>query len=96
MCADNNTSGRIWNNGNTIGVMDEGDELLTLIEAAKETGYSTERLRQFAVRGEMPARQYGRQWLVQRAALRRFLAGHRPHTGRPRGSKNRPAPPDPA
>lgn len=70
--------------------MDEGDELLTLIEAAKETGYSPERLRQFAARGEMPAKQYGRQWLVQRTALRRFLANHQPKTGRPRGSKRRP------
>lgn len=72
--------------------MEREDDLLTLIEAAKETGYSAERLRQFAARGEMPAKQYGRQWLVYRSSLHRFLADHQPKTGRPRGSKNKPTP----
>lgn len=73
--------------------MEREDDLLTLIEAATVSGYTAERLRQFAANGTMPAKQYGRQWLVQRAALTRFMASHKPTTGRPRGSKNRPTTP---
>lgn len=69
------------------------EELLTLVAAAAETGYTPGRLRQLARKGELPAKRYGGTWLVQRTALRRFLAEHRPTTGRPRGSRNRPARP---
>jgi hypothetical protein len=74
--------------------MDEGDELLTLTVAATETGYTPERLRQLARSGDLPAKLYGKTWLVQRSALRRFISSHHPTTGRPRGSRNRkPTPP---
>lgn len=82
----------MWNHGNTIGVMEREDDLLTLIEAATVSGYTAERLRQLADRKKLPAKKYGNQWLVERGALTRFLAGYQPTTGRPRGSKNRPAP----
>lgn len=72
--------------------MDGEDELLTLVQAAKESGYSPESLRLFAAKGKIDgAKQYGRQWLIHRTALRRFLSQHHPTTGRPRGSRNRPA-----
>lgn len=71
--------------------MGEEDELLTLIEASKESEYSPEALRLWASKGHMKAKKYGRQWLVERRELRRFLAGHHPTTGRPRGSR-KPSP----
>lgn len=66
------------------------DELLTFAKVAEETGYSSARLRQLAARGELPAKLYGKTWLIQRTDLEKFLAEHHPRTGRPRGSKNRP------
>ena len=73
--------------------MEREDDLLTLTEASAASGYSPERLRQFATRGLMPAKKYGTQWLVHRSALTRFMAEHHPTTGRPRGSKNKPPAP---
>lgn len=69
------------------------DELLTLSVVAAETGYSSARLRQLAKAEKLPAKQYGKTWLVRRSDLTRFLAEHQPTTGRPRGSRNRTAPP---
>lgn len=71
------------------------DELLTLTTVAAETGYTPERLRQLARAGDLPAKLYGKTWLVERSAVKRFIAEHKPTTGRPRGSRNRPKP-DPA
>jgi hypothetical protein len=71
------------------------EELLTIAKVAEETGYTARRLRQFAERGDLPAKLYGRTYLVERGDLRRFLAGHHPTTGRPRGSRNRKQPTPP-
>lgn len=72
------------------------DELLTLTKAAEETGFTSRRLRQLAEEKVLPARKYGHTWLVHRSVLARFLAEHQPTTGRPRGSRNRKPPTDPA
>lgn len=71
------------------------DELLTIADAAKESGFTPRRLRQLAEDGALPAKKYGKTWLVKRPAFQRFLTEHQPKTGRPRGSKNRPRCPDP-
>lgn len=71
------------------------EELVTLTTVAKETGYSRERLRQFAAKGELPAQLLGKTWVVKRSDVSRFLSEHHPKTGRPRGSRNRPKPPTP-
>jgi excisionase family DNA binding protein len=68
------------------------DELLTLSKVAEETGFTPRRLRQLAEKKLLPAELYGRTYLVKRTDLTRFLAEHKPTTGRPRGSRNRPAP----
>lgn len=67
--------------------------MLTLVQAAAETGYTTGRLRQMARLEGLPAQKYGNTWVIQRGELVRYLAGHKPNRGRPRGSRNRrPAP----
>lgn len=68
---------------------EEDEELLTLTVAAQRSGYTPERLRQLAREGDLPAKKYGKTWLVKSTALRRFLDEHHPSTGRPRGSRNR-------
>lgn len=73
---------------------EEGDdELLTLTVAAHESGFTPRRLRQLAKDQVLPAKLYGKVWLVSRPKFRQFLAEYKPRTGRPRGSKNRPPAP---
>lgn len=69
--------------------MAEDDELLTLTEAAAETGYTTGRLRQMARDHGLPAKKYGNTWLITRGELEQYLSAHHPERGRPRGSRNR-------
>jgi len=76
--------------------MAEEDELLTITKAAEESGFTPRRLRQLAHDRVLPAKLYGKTWLVSRPALLRFLSEHQPKTGRPRGSRNRRPTPDAA
>lgn len=75
--------------------MTEEDRLLTLADVSGQTGYTQRRLRQLAEKGVLKAELLGKTYVVRESALTRFLSEHRPKTGRPRGSKNRPQP-DPA
>jgi hypothetical protein len=63
--------------------------------AAKEAGYSTERLRQFIRDGMLAGEQQGRFWLVKMSDVRRLMQTYQPTTGRPRGSRNRKQPTPP-
>ncbi len=45
------------------------DNLITTTAGAELTGYTAAYVRQLILRGKLPARKTGRDWLVSRAAL---------------------------
>ena len=55
-----------------------GEELLSLRQAAQQSGLSTSRLRRLAAKGTLQARKAGAYWVVTSAALKAFMALERP------------------
>lgn len=64
----------------------DGDELLTLAKAAEIAEYKPTSLRNMALRGEFPAKKIGRDWVITRSQLEKWMRGpgYHPRKGRPR------------
>jgi len=56
------------------------DELISLSEAAKISGFTTRHLRYLADNGELWARKLGRNWFTTKLAIKEYLARER-HPG---------------
>jgi hypothetical protein len=56
------------------------DELITLSDAAKLSGFTTRHLRYLAENGELWARKLGRNWFTTKLAVEEYLARER-HPG---------------
>ena len=56
------------------------DELISLSEAAKISGFTTRHLRYLADNGELWARKLGRNWFTTELAIKKYLARER-HPG---------------
>jgi excisionase family DNA binding protein len=56
------------------------------IDKAKQAGYDPSALRRLAIDGKIPARKIGKQWVIAREDLEKWMAGkgYRPRSGRPR------------
>ena len=68
-------------------------ELITVREAARDSGFRVSTLRKHILAGRIPgARKDGRDWLLPRHELRSLLQ-NRPRIGRPPGSGKPPVPP---
>jgi hypothetical protein len=53
------------------------DELISLTEAAEQSGFTTRHLRYLATNGELWARKLGRNWFTTKRALEEYLAQDR-------------------
>ena len=53
------------------------DELITLSEAAKSSGFTSRHLRYLAENGELWAKKLGRNWFTTTQALEEYLARER-------------------
>jgi len=60
------------------------DDLITLEEAAKLSGFTTRHLRHLANRGELWARKLGRNWFTTAQAVKGYLARDRRPGPRPK------------
>jgi hypothetical protein len=69
----------------------EDEELVLVAEAARETGYSAEWLRQLIDAGKVRGKRVGRFYVMPKTEVSRLRKEPRSRRGRPRGSKNRPA-----
>lgn len=49
------------------------DELISLSEAAEQSGYTTRHLRHLAISGEIWAKKLGRNWLTTALAVQEYL-----------------------
>jgi hypothetical protein len=65
------------------------DEILTLSEVSKETGYEMSTLRREAGKGNLKAKKFGNTWTVTRSALIEWLQSEQrnPKKG-PKGPRN--------
>ncbi|MFN8519591.1 MAG: helix-turn-helix domain-containing protein [Chloroflexota bacterium] len=62
------------------------DQVLTLLEAARELDIHPDSLRKLANRGAVPgARKWAKRWVFDRSELRRFKGTYRNLPGRPPG-----------
>lgn len=63
-----------------LDALREGERLLTVREAAQQTGWSRENVQRAVTLGLLPAHKLGRQWFVTEAAVRHWVeqAPHRP------------------
>ena len=55
-------------------VVEQVDEMLTTVQAAKIVGLTPRRLRQLAVDGVIPATKVGRDWLMWLSDIARYQA----------------------
>jgi len=62
---------------------------LSVAQAASLLGVSPGRVRQLAASGQLPARRFGRAWVIRRADLERYRALREGVKGRPRGVTRR-------
>ena len=62
------------------------DDLISLSEAAKTSGFTTRHLRYLAEKGELWARKLGRNWFTTASAIEEYLARER-HPG-PKAKQN--------
>lgn len=67
--------------------MEVEDERITVQDAAQELGVHPDTLLKAIKRGDLPARKFGRQWELTRAAVEKFRT-HRPKVGRPPNHPN--------
>lgn len=70
----------------------EDEELLTVDRAAEILDVSHMTVRRYMNTGRLPKRRLGREYVLYPSDLKKL---ERPKAGRPRGSRNRPAPPAP-
>lgn len=56
----------------------KGEELLTLSQAAKVYGYSSDYLRRLAESGRLKAKKLGHQWLTTSDDIEAFLVSREP------------------
>jgi len=68
---------------------------MSTVQAATQLGVSPNRIRQLAASGQLPARRFGRAWMIRRADLERYRVLPEGVKGRPRRlnqrRSNRPA-----
>lgn len=67
--------------------MPKEDKLLSLNEAAEQSGYEVSALRRLAILKRLPAKKVGRQWVITQSQLNKFMSSenYRPkQVGRPR------------
>lgn len=57
-------------------------KLLSLAEAAEISKYEASALRRLAIKGNLPAQKIGKQWVISRAKLDKWMASEDYHPGK--------------